>query len=197
MVLLICGKVLPERERMSSKPYFGIADITLASVFCALWVALSLTLGRVSFALTGLPVLHDFAVFFTLLLVVWATGKFGTATFVAIVGSAILFVIGLPPLNLITLGFAASALVFDGLMSLNRHKLTEKPFSLVVAALSTMISAYLAGVVIGALVINRPLDWAVTVWGGWHLVGGVITLAVTLPVIGALEKANVRRIRSA
>jgi len=182
---------------MDRKPYFAVTDITLTSVFCALWVALSLTLGRVSFALTGLPILHDFAVFFTLLLVTWATGKFGTATLVAMVGSAILFLIGIPPLNIITLGFAASAPVFDGLMSLNRHKLTGKPYNLSVAVLSTVVSAYSAGVVIGVFFMNRPFDWVLTVWGGWHIVGGIITLAVTVPVKGALEKANVRRIKGA
>jgi hypothetical protein len=42
---------------------------------------------------------------------------------------------------------------------------------------------------------NQKLQWALTFWGGWHLVGGILTLAITLPIILTLEKANVRKIR--
>jgi len=41
------------------------------------------------------------------------------------------------------------------------------------------------------------LQWALTFWGGWHLIGGIVTVAITLPVIGVLEKANIRRIKNA
>jgi len=34
-----------------------------------------------------------------------------------------------------------------------------------------------------------------TFWGWWHLVGGIMSAIITLPIIGALEKANVRKIK--
>jgi hypothetical protein len=50
--------------------------------------------------------------------------------------------------------------------------------------------------------MNKPLtsetmQWALTFWGGWHLIGGIIGIIVAFPMIGILEKANVKRIKSA
>ena len=177
---------------MNSKTYFTTIDIALTSVFCALWVVLTLTLGRLSFQLLGLPVLHDFAAFFTLLLVTWITGKFGTASLVGLIGSILVLLAGGP---LPVVGFAASAIVFDLLMSVNHHKIYPKVYSMVVAALVTAISAYFAGVVIGIFLMNQTVEWTLTFWGGWHLIGGIISIAATLPLIGILEKANVRKVK--
>jgi hypothetical protein len=52
-------------------------DIALVSVFCALRVTLNKTPGPLSFRLFSLPILCDFAVFFSLLPVTWMTEKFG------------------------------------------------------------------------------------------------------------------------
>jgi hypothetical protein len=59
-----------------------------------------------------------------------------------------------------------------------------------------MVSSYLAGVLITLLGFQSggPV-YALTFWGAWTLVGGILALAITLPVITALEKANVRRIK--
>jgi hypothetical protein len=35
-----------------------------------------------------------------------------------------------------------------------------------------------------------------TIWGGWHMVGGILTIVITLPIIAALEKANIRKIKN-
>ena len=65
------------------------------------------------------------------------------------------------------------------------------------AALVTAISAYFAGVVIGIFLMNQTVEWTLTFWGGWHLLVGIISIAATLPLIGILEKANVRKIKVA
>jgi hypothetical protein len=184
---------------MESKTYFTVVDTALVSVFCALWVSLNLTLGPMGFRLFGLPILCDFSVFFTLLLVTWITGKFGTASLVGIIGSIIIFMINASPH---IIGFAVSAVLFDILMSANHHKIHLKAYNLTVAALVSVISAYFAGVIIGIFFTKgkslaiETVQWALTVWGGLHLVGGILTVAVTLPIIGVLEKANVRKIKS-
>jgi len=185
-------------KEMSSQTYFRAVDIALISLFCALWPTLNLTLGPLGFALFGLPIFCDFAVFFTLLLVTWATGKFGTTSIVGIIGSIIVLLIRASPH---IVGFAASAIVFDILMSANHHKLHAKAYDMVVAALVTAISAYFAGVVIGIFFMSKTLDrttleWALTFWGGWHPAGGIISITITMPIIGIIEKANVRRIRN-
>ncbi len=133
---------------MTSKKHFTTVDIALASVFCALWVVLNLTVAPISFRLLGLPIVHDLITFFIFLIVAWATGKFGTTSFVGIVGA-------------------------------------------------TIVSAYFAGVLIGVLFMSGSLNWALTFWGVWHLIGGVIGIVTTLPVIAILEKANVRKIKDA
>jgi len=184
---------------MYRKTYFAPVDIALISIFCALWATLNLTFGPLGFAWFGLPIFCDFSVFLTLLLVTWATGKPGVASSVGIIGSIIILLIRASPH---IIGFAASAIVFDILMSANHHKLSAKTYNMSVAALVTMVSAYFAGIVIGVFFTNKPPDWttaewALTLWGGWHLIGGIISVAVTLPIIGILEKANVRKIKGA
>jgi len=182
---------------MSRNTHFPAVDIALTSVLCALWAILNLTLGPLSFRLLGLPIFHDFAAFFTLLLVTWVTGRFGTASLVGIIGSVIVLLVGGPLPNI---GFAASAILFDLAMSANHHKLHVRAYDMIVATLATLVSAYFAGVIIGVFLMNSPLDLttlrtALTIWGGWHLLGGIISILITLPIIGILEKANVRKIK--
>jgi len=67
---------------------------------------------------------------------------------------------------------------------------------LAITAIVTMLSAYLAGVLIMMFFPSGEgglLD-ALTFWGAWTLIGGILALVITLPVIIALEKANVRKI---
>lgn len=198
MSVTFVQKSITRSTDMGRKIYLSTVDIALVSIFCAQWAILNLTLGRISFALTGLPILHDFSVFFTLLLIVWATEKFGTALLVGILGSAIVLLFGGPLPNI---GFAASAVLFDVLMSINHHKLRAGTSNIALAMLVTMISAYFAGVTIGIFLINEPMNWstsysALTFWGTWHLIGGIISAIITLPIIGILEKASVGKIRS-
>lgn len=178
---------------MSSGTHFEAADIAITGIFCAVWGVLNLTLGPLSFSLLHLPVLHDFAAFFTLLVVTWATGKAGIASLVGIIGSAIAVSLGGP---LLIVGFAASAVLFDVLMFACRHRIQNKIHSLTVTALATVASAYAAGVIIGAYFTGNTLQWALTFWGGWHFVGGIMTLAITMPIIASLEKAGVRRLKN-
>jgi hypothetical protein len=177
---------------MTNKPYLNTVDVALTAVFSALWIALNLTLGPLSFSLLQLPVLHDFGVFFTLLLVTWITGRFGPSLMVGLIGSVVAVLLGGPTL---ILGFAASAVLFDVFMFANHHKIQLSTYSLIMAAVVTLVSAYLAGVIIGVFFMGGGVQWALTVWGGWHLVGGVVAIAITLPIIVALEKANVRKIK--
>lgn len=167
-------------------------DVALTGVFCALWVVLNLTLGPLSFQLLGLPVLHDFGVFFTLLLVAWVTGRFGTSFMAGVIGSIFAILLGGPALIIC---FAASAVVFDLLMSVNHHRIRITGYSVVTTAIVTLVSAYFAGVLIGVFfTANETVLWALTIWGGWHVAGGVLALVITLPLIAALERANVRKI---
>jgi hypothetical protein len=179
---------------MIEKPYLTAVDVALTGLFCALYIVLNLTLGPLGFALFSLPILHDFGVFFTLLLVVWITGRFGTSSMAGIIGATLAMLISGMYLMI---GFVPSVVLFDLLMTANHHKIRIKAYSLTVTAIATILSAYLAGVVIGVFftVPVQTLQWALTFWGGWHVIGGIVAIVITFPVILLLEKANVRKIK--
>jgi len=178
---------------MGKKTYFSTVDVALTGVFCAFWIVLNLTLGPLSFSLLGLPILHDFGVFFTLLLVAWVTGRFGTSLMAGIIGSIFAILLGGPTLIVC---FAASAVLFDVLMSVNHHRIRIARYKLATTAIATLVSAYFAGVLIGVFFTpGETAAWALTFWGGWHLVGGMVAVVITFPVIIALEKAKVRKIK--
>jgi len=180
---------------MSSKIYFTSIDIALISVFSALWIVLNYYVAPLSFQLLHLPVGHAALVFFTLLLVAWVTGKYGATSAVGIIGSIVVLLAGGP---LPVLSFAATSLLFDLILTACHHKLKTKLYNIGIAVLATAISAYTAGVITGVFFIpNSTLLFATTVWGGWTLIGGILGAAITLPIIGALEKANVKKIKSA
>jgi hypothetical protein len=171
--------------------HFKTIDVAFIAVFSALYILMNLTLGPLSFQLLGLPILHDFGIFFTLLLVAWITGRLGTSIAVAFIGSAIAVLLGAPPL---IIGFAISAILFDILLIANHHKIRNSIKGLAIPVLATVASAYVAGVIIGVLFTSNGIQWALTIWGGWHLVGGILTIAITVPIIAGLEKANVRKL---
>lgn len=177
---------------MRNKSYFTSVDVALTGIFCALWIVMNLTLGPLSFSLMQLPVLHAFGVFFTLLLVAWVTGRFGTSSLAGIIGSIFAILLGAPALILC---FSASAVVFDVLMFADHHKIRIARRNLAITAIVTMLSAYLAGVLIIIFFMGGDLQYALTFWGAWTLVGGILALAIALPIIIALEKANVRKIK--
>jgi len=179
---------------MHVKTYFTATDIAFTSLFSVMWAILNLVLGPLGFALFGLPVLCDFAVFFTLLLTTWTVSKFGVASLVGIIGSTLTLLARGQP---VAIGFGASALVFDVLMLASRHKLNPKPVHIAAATAATVASAYFAGVVIGIFFMSGTLQWALTFWGPWHLVGGAIGAATAFPVIILLEKTGVRNIKNA
>jgi len=50
-------------------------------------------------------------------------------------------------------------------------------------------------VIIGVFFMAGSVYWALTFWGGWHAVGGLLSVIIALPIIGALEKAGVRTLK--
>ncbi|MGQ9539112.1 MAG: hypothetical protein ACUVTE_05995 [Candidatus Bathycorpusculaceae bacterium] len=118
----------------------------------------------------------------------------GTASAVGAIGATIVLTVN--PSSTQMIGFLASAILFDVLMLPNKHKINLKPYSMGVAAFATAISAYIAGVVIGTIFMGRSLEWAMTFWGVWHLAGGIISIAIAIPLIGVLERANVKEVKN-
>ncbi|MEM0006894.1 MAG: hypothetical protein QW595_03525 [Candidatus Bathyarchaeia archaeon] len=170
---------------------FKPVDIAIIAIFSALWAALNLTVGPLGFTLLHLPIFCDLSVYFTMLLATWASGRAGIPSMVGVIGAII--VLAMRPASTQMIGFLASAILFDALMTLCKHKIKFKPYNIAVTAITTMVSAYFAGVVIGTVFMARSLEWALTFWGVWHLIGGIIGLIIALPVIGTLERAKVKK----
>ncbi len=143
--------------------------------------------------MTGLPVIHVFLVFLVLLLVAWTTGEFGAASLVGLIGSAIVLLAGGP---LPMFGFAAGSILFDSILILNHHKLAAKRSSITIAAVATVVSAYVAGNINGLFIMSLPLAFSATIWSGENLVGAALSLIIAFPIIGFLERAKVRQIKS-
>lgn len=174
----------------TKKKYFTTLDITLMSIFSALWVALNLTVAPLSFSLTGLPIIHSLIIYLILLLTAWVIGKFGAAIFVGMLGTIIVLLAGGPPP---VLGFAASSIIVDIILLANRHRLQTNSYSnLAVSVIATSISAYVAAIINGLFIIHFPLQFIATIWGAWNIEGAIAGLIVALLLIKLLEKSNLR-----
>jgi hypothetical protein len=167
-------------------------NIALISIFSALWVALNLTVAPLSFALLGLPVVHSLIIFFMLILVVWATGQFGAASAVGTIGSVITVLAGGP---LPVLGFIPAAILFDVILLVNHHRVNLKPVSVGVVVLASVVCAFVAAVTNGFLILSLEPAFIFTVWAGWNILGAVVGAAIVLPIVGALDRAQVKRVK--
>jgi len=168
-------------------------NIALVSIFIGLWVGFNLTVAPLSFYLTGLPVIHSVIIFFTLLLVVWATGQFGAASLVGIIGSAISLLAGGPPA---TLGFVPGAIVFDLVFLMNRHTVNTKRVNLAIAVFASAICGYVSAVFNGFFILFLPRVFTLTIWAGLVVVGAILGIMLAFPVIRVLERAQVKRVQT-
>ncbi len=180
-------------ELQTEKKRFATTNIALIGIFSALWVILNFTVAPIGFSLTHLPTIHSVIIFVMLLLVTWATGQYGAASLVAMIGSAIVVFAGGP---LPVLGFVPAALIFDLILLVNHHRVNMKSINLGIAVLASIICAYVAAAVNGILVLYLPLMFTLTVWAGWNVLGGIIGFAISLPIIAILEKANVKKVKA-
>ncbi len=128
-----------------------------------------------------------------LILIIWATGQYGAASIVSIIGSVI--VVFANPQVLPVLGFIPAAFVFDLMLLLNHHKVNLKPINIVLFVFAAIVSAYVAAVVNGLVILNFALMFTLTVWASWNVLGGIIGVVIALPIVGILEKAQVKRVK--
>jgi hypothetical protein len=168
-------------------------NIALISIFSALWVVLNLTIAPLGFAIFHLPVVHSLIIFFMLVLVIWATGQYGAASAVSIIGSAIVVLAN--PQVLPVLGFVPAAFLFDLVLLINHHRVNLKAVNIGIVVLATVVCAFVAAVVNGIVILNLALMFTLTVWAGWNVLGGIIGVVIALPVVGILEKAQVKRVK--
>jgi len=194
LVTPLTRKVLPVELLSDVSGTLKTVDIALVSVFSAMWIVLHLYFGPLGFQMLHLPIFCDISAYLTLIIAVWIIGKFGGASIIGIIGSLIVMGLRSAPFQL---GFLASAIIFDVLCLAIKHKPLRGMANMVGLSIITIISAYIAGAIIGIFFMADKFSTfvALTFWGGWHAVGGLLSVIIALPIIGALEKAGIRRLK--
>jgi len=165
--------------------------IALVSLLSAFSGVLQVFVAPIIFSVIQLPFGHDVIVFFSLLLSVWIVRRFGGATGVGVIST--LVVLFLRPGMFLVIGFTISSFVFDLLMFIIKHKITFEKKNIMAVSLSTVLSTYIAGVIIGLAFMGGTLLWSFSIWGPLHAVGGAISLILSFPILAALERTGVRK----
>jgi len=166
-------------------------DATAVAVCAALWAVLNVLLSPVFWQLMHMPFLCDLLAFASLVLVVWWTRKFGSASMTGLIVAVLTFIIR--PGSFYMLGFLAASIAFDLITkAIGYARLFSKSLfgSLSTIALST-ISAALAGAIIGSFFMSFTTPIAVATFVGLHAVGGLIGGAIGVITISALAARQI------
>jgi len=131
--------------------------------------------------------------FAALILAVWWIRKLGTATAVGFI--ALIINLLARPSALHFFGFFAASVMFDILIFLSRYKrLEQRLVGSIVLFVSSVLSAAIAGLIIGSFFMSPT---ALTQWGGilgWaglHAIGGVIGGGIGVTLANALSARHI------
>jgi len=174
--------------------YFNSRDVAAIALCSALWGVLNSTLSPIFFQVFHLPFLCDLIGFASLILAVWWTRKFGTATAVGLIATVINFLFR--PDAFFFLGFTAASFIFDVLARLVGYRnFFERALTGTVGlVLISVFSASVAGSLIGLFFMPAPdvARWGgVLVWVALHAVGGVIGGLIGAPLTTALTTRGI------
>jgi len=101
------------------------------------------------------------------------------------------------PSLLPVLGFVPGSIIFDLVLLVDHHKVNMKRINMGIAALGAIVAAYVAAVVNGIFILNFAPMFTLTIWAGFVVLGGIIGVVIALPIIGVLEKAQVKKVKTA
>jgi len=157
--------------------YLKTREVAAIAIGAALWGVLNSVFSPMVFSLTGLPILCDLIGFTILTLTAWWIRKLGSLTAIGLIATAINFAIN--PQAVIFLGFTAASVVFDaGTYLAGYENVFNKPKpTIAIAIAASMVSAAVAGAIIGTFFMGGP---ALAAWGGvagWaalHAIGGLM-----------------------
>ena len=158
--------------------------VALIALMSAFWVILHLFLGPLGFQLFHLPILCDISAYLPLIITVSLIPIVGAASSVGLVGTMI--TLFLRPGAFHMLGFALAAVIFD---ILSPHGFSMiKARTLLRITFATLLSSYIGGFAIGFLFMSGSLEWSLTIWAPLHLLGGLISLPLALPISATVLK---------
>ncbi len=161
-------------------------SIATAAVFGALWGVVNFLVAPYFFRLTRLPFFCDVIGLVSLFSALWVSRKPGTGTLVGLAATVV--TLALRPGAFYFLGFTVASVFLDFLVySLGYEKVFEKGAKVLVP-LTGVVSAALAGLIIGAFFMNFESYVGVLTWSGLHAIGGLMGALIALPVVKGLEK---------
>jgi hypothetical protein len=141
-----------------------------------------------------MPLLCDIIGFSVLSIAVWWTRKFGIIIFTGLIATIINFILN--PSGVHFLGFTAAAFVFDFficLLGYNRS-FERKSFLIIVIGLVSILSASLAGLLIGYFFLSATFLFSfggVLSWIGLHAFGGLIGGGIGISLILSLKRRSI------
>jgi len=156
--------------------YLKTREVAAVALGAALWGVLNSIFSPMVFSLTGLPILCDLIGFSILSLAAWWIRKLGALTSLGLIATAINFAIN--PQAVIFLGFTVASAVFDltSFFAGYEGRLKKPEVTVAVAIFASVLSAAVAGAIIGFFFMSGP---ALAIWGGvagWaalHSIGGL------------------------
>lgn len=175
--------------------YFNSRDVAAIVMCVALLGVFNALISPVFWRLTHLPFLCDLLGFASLILGVWWTRKFGTATIIGLISTPINFYLN--PTGAHFLGFTAASIVFDVLIRLVGYKVCFGGLKSSVVSLVSLsaVCAAVAGFIIGSLFMNpnflAMMFGNILFFVGLHVVGGILGGSVGVIMIKSLEVRHV------
>jgi len=91
--------------------YFTTKDIAAVAASAALWAILNILISPIFWQVTRMPFMCDLLAFISLILVIWWTGKFGSASLTGLVVTVLTLM--LRPGAFHMLGFVVASILFD------------------------------------------------------------------------------------
>jgi len=174
--------------------YFTSRDIAAIVTCSALWGILNALISPIFWQLTRMPFLCDLLAFMVLILVVWWTRKFGAASLTGLVVAGISLT--LRPTSFDILAFVAASIVFDVTTRiLSYQQLFTNPIrGSAILIIVSLLSASIAGAIIGFLFMGFRTEQAILTFSGLHAFGGLIGGIIGVVLVRALITRRVRSV---
>jgi hypothetical protein len=140
-----------------------------------------------------MPSLCDMLAFATLILVIWWTQRFGAASLVGLIVTVMTFSVNSTAFQM--LGFLAASIAFDIITRLLSYERLFQNLARggVMLAVISVLSAGLAGAIIGGFVMGLGTAQAIFAFAGLHAIGGLIGAKIGVVLVHALV---IRRVKS-
>lgn len=172
--------------------YFNTLDMSAVAICGALWGVLNVLFAPLFFRATGMPFLCDLIGFAVLIVGAWWARKPGFLTIVGVLATVINLSLGA---GIQFIGFLAASAFFDVTLTVIGYgRAFKKPAHTALSMMIvTIVSAAVAGIVIGSLFISGVAlaRWGVVGWAGLHVIGGVIGGFIGISLVSALKKRRI------